>query len=309
MQPFPDLVGFTANEARWVSQTVVTSLNRAIDDAVAWANNALHARARWQVVKGINVQFSTHGLCADRSYNAGHPANRFFNTVFDSVLIQDPSYFGACDLDDALDDFLKGGRACDYVGAFHPNAAGYRTYERPIVEALKPLFLPPATPSGLKIRNMTPTSVEIGWNDNSSNEDVFRIRVMGIIPTPPDIEEPWGTTRKTIASLVPGQTYTFAVQACSYVLAYSGSCSAWIAVTATLQPPAAPSSLQVTADPWWPGFAKYGNLYYTSVPMNTCPLPGSWFDGANCYVATVPDRTQGFVYNNKLYVTPICRPW
>ena len=35
MQPFPDLVGFTANEARWVSQTVVTSLNRAIDDAVA----------------------------------------------------------------------------------------------------------------------------------------------------------------------------------------------------------------------------------------------------------------------------------
>jgi len=35
MQPFPDLVGFTANEAQWVSQTVVTSLNRAIDDAVA----------------------------------------------------------------------------------------------------------------------------------------------------------------------------------------------------------------------------------------------------------------------------------
>ncbi len=39
-----------------------------------------------------------------------------------------------------------------------------------------------------------------------------------------------------------------------------------------------------------------------------CPLSGSWYDGANCYVATAPAYTTPFAYENNLYYTPASTP-
>ncbi|MCP3962449.1 MAG: hypothetical protein GY719_31795 [bacterium] len=50
-------------------------------------------------------------------------------------------------------------------------------------------------------------------------------------------------------------------------------------------------------------FVYEGNLYYTSPHL--CPLPGSRFDGANCFVATPPAGTEPFVYDGNLYYTPV----
>lgn len=41
---------------------------------------------------------------------------------------------------------------------------------------------------------------------------------------------------------------------------------------------------------------KFGNFYYTRVSSGTtCPYPGSWYDGANCYVCDIPDYTTTMV--------------
>ncbi|MFY0572327.1 S1 family peptidase [Archangium lansingense] len=55
-------------------------------------------------------------------------------------------------------------------------------------------------------------------------------------------------------------------------------------------------------------FIYNNNLYYTALPGNQCPLSGSWYDGANCYVGWPPAGTTAFVYNNNLYYTPVCQP-
>ncbi|MBU1218345.1 hypothetical protein KKF34_19720 [Myxococcota bacterium] len=36
-----------------------------------------------------------------------------------------------------------------------------------------------------------------------------------------------------------------------------------------------------------------------------CPIAGSSYDGANCFVASVPSGLTGFVYDNKLYTSPV----
>lgn len=51
------------------------------------------------------------------------------------------------------------------------------------------------------------------------------------------------------------------------------------------------------------GFIYNGNLYYSAGPTKTCPLAGSWYDGANCFVASGGERP--FLWNNNLYVTPV----
>jgi hypothetical protein len=45
-----------------------------------------------------------------------------------------------------------------------------------------------------------------------------------------------------------------------------------------------------------------GAFYYTALPGNQCPYPGSWFDGANCYAIDIPSACDGFIYNNSWYV-------
>jgi len=50
----------------------------------------------------------------------------------------------------------------------------------------------------------------------------------------------------------------------------------------------------------WP--TNTGNFYYTPINTNKCPMPGTWFDGANCYVCDIPTTTYGFVIARKMYV-------
>lgn len=51
------------------------------------------------------------------------------------------------------------------------------------------------------------------------------------------------------------------------------------------------------------GFMYAGNLYYTDDGSNTCPLPGSSFDGANCFVAAEAEKP--FLWNGGLYIEPL----
>lgn len=45
-----------------------------------------------------------------------------------------------------------------------------------------------------------------------------------------------------------------------------------------------------------------GNFYYTPVNGNQCPRPGSYFDGANCFVMDIPSTCDAFIWDNKWYV-------
>ena len=45
-----------------------------------------------------------------------------------------------------------------------------------------------------------------------------------------------------------------------------------------------------------------GSFYYTPVNGNQCPMSGSFFDGANCFVVDIPSDCIGFVIDNKWYV-------
>lgn len=47
-----------------------------------------------------------------------------------------------------------------------------------------------------------------------------------------------------------------------------------------------------------------GNFYYTPTSGNNCPYPGSYFDGANCFVVDITDGTYGFIYQNGWYTKP-----
>ena len=42
--------------------------------------------------------------------------------------------------------------------------------------------------------------------------------------------------------------------------------------------------------------------------LQPCPLPGSWYDGANCWVATPPAGTTPFTYAGNLYYSPVYAP-
>jgi hypothetical protein len=53
-------------------------------------------------------------------------------------------------------------------------------------------------------------------------------------------------------------------------------------------------------------FVYNGGLYYTPLPGNQCPLPGSSFDSANCFVVRPPAGTNPFIYAGNLYYTPLC---
>lgn len=56
------------------------------------------------------------------------------------------------------------------------------------------------------------------------------------------------------------------------------------------------------------GFIYNDTFYYSPIDCCDCPLPGSWFDGANCFVQAIPSGRIGFVYNNKWYLQPLGDP-
>jgi hypothetical protein len=56
-------------------------------------------------------------------------------------------------------------------------------------------------------------------------------------------------------------------------------------------------------------FIYANNFYYTPVNGNQCPRPGSWYDGANCFVTAIhPKAKTPFIFANGWYVAPACRP-
>ena len=48
-------------------------------------------------------------------------------------------------------------------------------------------------------------------------------------------------------------------------------------------------------------FIYANNFYYTAVPTDNCPYPGSHWDGANCKVSDVPPGAFGFIWANHWY--------
>jgi len=49
-------------------------------------------------------------------------------------------------------------------------------------------------------------------------------------------------------------------------------------------------------------FCSSGQFYYTPINGNQCPLSGSEFDGANCWVMTYPTDSEPFIWSNNWYV-------
>ena len=44
------------------------------------------------------------------------------------------------------------------------------------------------------------------------------------------------------------------------------------------------------------------NFYVTPVGCCNCPRPGSSFDGANCFVHSIPSNALGLILNNQMYL-------
>ena len=49
----------------------------------------------------------------------------------------------------------------------------------------------------------------------------------------------------------------------------------------------------------WPD--NRGNFYHTSLPGNYCPSPAG-FDGSHCKFGDIPEKSFGFILNNKFYL-------
>ncbi len=48
-------------------------------------------------------------------------------------------------------------------------------------------------------------------------------------------------------------------------------------------------------------------FYFTALPGNNCPAPAQFYDGANCYLGSVPGGWNPFIYNNCYYVSRLCQ--
>ena len=138
---------------------------------------------------------------------------------------------------------------------------------------------PPAAPSGLAAVALSPTSVELTWTDNSTDETSFRIEArqgagtFGLI----------GTTGANVTSfvvigLLPDTTYTFRVQARN---AAGGSGFTDVTLTTAPDLPAAPANLVAAPDSsttvglTWDDLAT--NETGFRIEMRS-PLTGAWVE-------------------------------
>lgn len=52
-------------------------------------------------------------------------------------------------------------------------------------------------------------------------------------------------------------------------------------------------------------FIWNGSDYYSPVGNDWCPLAGSWYDGANCYVQAAPTSDDPFIYQDSWYYSTV----
>ena len=125
------------------------------------------------------------------------------------------------------------------------NSTGDSKYSNEIIITLSPVE-PPGAPTGLRVSATSPTSVSISWEDNSGNEDGFKIewRKEGGSYTEA------GTAARDAEYYNPGKlaagTYYFRVKA--YNSAGDSKYSNEITITLSpVEPPGAPTELRVLA--------------------------------------------------------------
>jgi len=100
----------------------------------------------------------------------------------------------------------------DYGDATHPDGSGYYKMSNVWFDALNTLLLSiPSTPTQLTSTSVEYTSATLSWQDNSSNENGFKIyqnnTLIAILPS--------NTTSYNISGLKSRETYTFTVKAYS----------------------------------------------------------------------------------------------
>jgi hypothetical protein len=104
----------------------------------------------------------------------------------------------------------------------------------------------PASPTNLRATAAGPNSITLAWNDNSNNEDGFKLEMLvnGAWPLVDGRTQPANTTSYTVTNLSPNTTYQFRVRA------YTGSQDSLNAgpISVTTSPsPGAPSNFRATS--------------------------------------------------------------
>jgi hypothetical protein len=124
------------------------------------------------------------------------------------------------------------------------NSAGASPPAGPL-EFTTPARLPEA-PSDLKPGKLTPTSVELIWNDNSDNEEGFRIERgdEGGRTWSTALQTPAKASSATLTGLIPDRGYQFRVRA--FNSAGVSAAAGPVEVNTPQQPPAAPQNLQAS---------------------------------------------------------------
>ncbi|HEX7185270.1 MAG TPA: fibronectin type III domain-containing protein [Thermoanaerobaculia bacterium] len=129
------------------------------------------------------------------------------------------------------------------------NTAGFSGYSNTASDTTPaPLPTPPAAPGSLAAQALSGTEIQLTWQDNSGNEDSFRVEqsINGIFQEIRSL--PAGSTSTRVTGLTADTTYTFRVRAANTAGFSSYSNVASDTTPAPLPtPPAAPGSLVAQA--------------------------------------------------------------
>ena len=110
--------------------------------------------------------------------------------------------------------------ASDFASRYQVQACngGVCATSSPVVVSVPSL---PAAPTGVSAQAISPTMVNLGWTDASTNEGQFRIR--RTTRNPDGSYQPyqtvgtrsWGVTSHTDQTATPGATHRYIIQACN----------------------------------------------------------------------------------------------
>ncbi|MBW8876052.1 MAG: fibronectin type III domain-containing protein [Acidobacteria bacterium] len=160
----------------------------------------------------------------------------------------------------------------------------------------------PATPTSLVATATSPTSIQLTWTDNATNETSYRVQKKegnGNFTTASNLGA--NVTTTVVSSLKPGTAYTFRVEALNGNSASAFSNQVQVTTPTSAQPPAAPSGLTVT-----PVSTTSIRLDWQDNSSNETGfvLQGSSPDGALALTAVIPANTQTFTVTGLNPTTP-----